>query len=62
MHRKFTLSNVLGWYAKNTIRKICFDRHLGQNWIRDENQENNGISHFVEHMLFKVPKQEMRHR
>lgn len=57
MHRKFTLSNGL----RVVCEKIPYVRSVSTGiWVktgsRDENQENNGISHFVEHMLFKGTK------
>jgi len=54
MHRKFKL--------KNGIRVVCeripYVRSVSTGiWVRtgsrNENTDNNGISHFVEHMLFK---------
>jgi predicted Zn-dependent peptidase len=54
MHRKFTL--------KNGVRVVCeripHVRSVSAGiWVktgsRNENAKNNGISHFVEHMLFK---------
>jgi predicted Zn-dependent peptidase len=54
MHRKFTL--------KNGVRVVCeripHVRSVSASiWVktgsRNENAKNNGISHFVEHMLFK---------
>jgi predicted Zn-dependent peptidase len=57
MHRKFTL--------KNGVRVVCeripYVRSVSAGiWVktgsRNENPKNNGISHFVEHMLFKGTK------
>ena len=54
MHRKFTLTNG----TRVVCERIPYVRSVSVGiWVRtgsrDESPENNGISHFVEHMLFK---------
>lgn len=54
MHKKFTLNNGI----KVITRKIPHVRSVSIGiWINAgsiaENNENNGVSHFIEHMLFK---------
>jgi predicted Zn-dependent peptidase len=54
MHRKFTLKNGV----RVVYERIPYVRSVSAGiWVRtgsrNENSKNNGISHFVEHMLFK---------
>ncbi len=54
MYRKYTLDNGI----RLVCEKIPYVRSVSVGvWIgtgsRNENQKNNGISHFIEHMMFK---------
>ena len=55
--KKFTLDNKLTVYAKEEHKLPVGTIQL---WIRagslDENDKNNGVSHFLEHMMFKGTK------
>lgn len=54
---KYTLSNGLRVVVENipTCRSVSFGIWV-RTGSRDETAENNGISHFIEHMLFKGTK------
>jgi len=49
----YKLETVSELFAKNSLSQICFYRYLVGTGSRNESQSNNGISHFIEHMLFK---------
>lgn len=54
MITKHTCSNGIRIVLENipTVRSVTIGLWIGTG-SRDENEENNGISHFIEHMLFK---------
>ena len=54
MYKKFTLDNKLTLVYENLpfVRSVSFGLWIGTG-SRYETQQKNGISHFIEHMLFK---------
>lgn len=57
MVQKYTCSNGLRIVLENipTVRSVAIGIWIGTG-SRDENEKNNGISHFLEHMFFKGTK------
>ncbi|MFA9398452.1 MAG: M16 family metallopeptidase [Clostridiaceae bacterium] len=54
MYNLFELDNKLKIIAEdiNYVNSVCIGLWI-KNGSRNENKKNNGISHFIEHMLFK---------
>ena len=56
MINKFVLDNGIELYVKNPyLRSVSIGIWVGTG-SRNEDKINNGISHFIEHMLLKVQK------
>lgn len=57
MYRKEVLENGLRIVTEEIphVRSVCVGIWVGSG-VKDENKKNNGISHFIEHMMFKGTK------
>ncbi|BBH54598.1 M16 family metallopeptidase [Fluviispira sanaruensis] len=54
---KYTLSNGVPVFYCHTPETVCFELSIHINTgARDETEKNNGVSHFLEHMMFRGSK------